>query len=264
MNIYTFLKATKAAILLVLLSSLNLRSADENMVLPYDEPMVSTENSAPTEQTYAGTSESTQPELAAETTLANNQNPFAEIDLDPNALRAAKTSHRNLVIALTQPEQRDSNNQMSGGDTNSGAMRDVEKNVLESMVQNIGDPDDTSKIVFIRLDVTRNAWIWDYFNDGTSAQSIDRNNGTPQYLFFNNGNLTSILVGNRDDSAFRNWIQNNITIERSESEPEPTAPEPEFSPIPEEQITQPETPIEEPTGIEEQSYSEEDLAAEIQ
>ena len=214
MIIYNFSKFAKSAILLVLLSAFNVKSADDSMILPYDES-VADDSSAQQPETQLD-----QPNISMTTlTEANirksdpyidDQDPFTEINLDPTSFRNAKTSHTNLIIALTQQEERDASNQISGGDKNSGSMRDVEQNVLSSFAQHLSDPDDPSKVTFIRLDVTKNSWIWDYFNDGTSAQSVDKNNGTPQYLFFNKGILTSVLIGNRDDSAFASWVRSNV------------------------------------------------------
>ncbi len=109
-------------------------------------------------------------------------------------------------------------------------MRNVEQGVLSNIAQPFTAPDDPSKIAFIRMDVKDNGWIWDYFNNGTTAgaQSVDKNNGTPQYLFFNQGNLVSVLIGNRDESAFAGWIRSNVLGQPAEpasnANPAPTAP----------------------------------------
>lgn len=213
----------KTAILFVLITTAFTSRCDDNtMVLPYDEAMNSDTAinpddatiGAPLQEAPAQENQILQQDMQQNFINTANgpqdsDSPFAEVVLNPTSFRAAKISHSNLIIALTQQEVRDADGNVTGGDINSGIMREVEQGVLSNVTQNFSAPDDPSKIAFIRLNVTKNAWIWDYFNDGTSTQSVNQQNGTPQYLFFNKGNLTSVLIGNRDDSAFANWVRTN-------------------------------------------------------
>jgi hypothetical protein len=233
-----FLRFFAGASLFVLFAAVcNLRADDNSLVLPYDQMLESSDNALQPEDATVEASmpAMTQPSLAqseSEQTASlpqtlppppppsSSEDPFAEVQLDPTSFRNAKTTHTNLIVALTQQEQRDSSNQVAGGDVNSGIMRDVEQGVLSSIAQPFGEANDPSKIAFIRLDVTKNAWVWSYFNDGTTTQSVDPKNGTPQYLFFYQGNLISVLIGNRDDSAFANWVRSNTTVDDTVLEPQ--------------------------------------------
>jgi len=239
-NFFTFLKSTSLVVLLA--TAFNLCADDNDLVLPYYPITTSSDANIQPEDTKVETLMPTALEPALEgygrqdgEQAANlmqmlppqppadyNDDPFFEVQLDATSFRKAKTSHTNLIVALTQQEQRNNSNQVSGGDINSGIMRDVEQGVLSNIAQSFNAPNDPSKIAFIRLDVTKNTWIWSYFNDGTATQSVDPKNGTPQYLFFNQGNLISVLVGNRDDSAFANWVRTNTTVDDNVLPPQKT------------------------------------------
>ena len=150
---------------------------------------------------------STEPEFTQTAALPS---PFDEISLDQPTFRKIRNNHPNLIIAITQPEERNNMNEIVNGDINSGEMRDVERRVLTPIAQHVSTQSNPNKLAFARVEAADVEWLWDFFNTGAESRALNRNNGTPQYLFFKRGQLLSVLVGNRDVSVFSNWVTTNM------------------------------------------------------